>query len=430
MAAFETAAAAAAAAAGSKQVTTDRAQVLTLCRTVVSDLTPELPTLETQANLETALLGEHGAHPAHRLLRRRIEEETQQEEALRKSSAQEVNPSTAFVSRESASYVTHVTTSLSGNTVATASTRPLIELWTHELDSRDSITDLNHTITDMSFSAVDPEHLLLISSLGGDATIFDTRVCAAAARFQGTSPMQSVHSGGPNKTLIVGACGNDLIFWDVRNGKRLQRIKDAHFDTITQVRFHPVKTDTLITAGHDGMVNMIDSTKIHLGEDCIFTSLNVEEPLETLGFYGPTSECLVCLTGNQTVSLWSLSQETRIGYFPRIRTDLQVDYLVNSHFHSRSQSCLLFGGTFAGDLTLIEVAPTSVRGLLSLHGHQAMIRSTAWTEQGLYSVGEDARVCFWTEPTSGSQTKPVPVPRRGGGAERRSRQPSTLHAPY
>jgi hypothetical protein len=96
-----------------------------------------------------------------------------------------------------------------------------------------------------------------------------------------------------------------------------------------------------------------------------------------------------------------------------MRDDLQVDYLINSHFHKASQSCLLFGGTYGGDLTLIEVSPTAVNGLLSLHGHQAMIRSTMWTEQ----VGwiDILRVCE-------GLTAEEYARRTGGENEERERQ--------
>jgi hypothetical protein len=104
--------------------TRDKAQLLTLRRTVVSDLTPEV--LAGKGSDVDALLGEAGAHPPHAGL-------SASQPPQESPTDVEMDASAPFLSRESASYVTHVVTSASGSTVATANTRPVIELWNEEL---------------------------------------------------------------------------------------------------------------------------------------------------------------------------------------------------------------------------------------------------------------------------------------------------------
>mmetsp|Transcript_30528 Transcript_30528/g.37767 ORF Transcript_30528/g.37767 Transcript_30528/m.37767 type:complete len:84 (+) Transcript_30528:107-358(+) len=54
--------------------------------------------------------------------------------------------------------------------------------------------------------------------------------------------------------------------------------------------------------------------------------MNVEGPVQKIGFFGPSLECLYCLTHSETFSLHHIEQSECMAAFPLIRDQLREKF--------------------------------------------------------------------------------------------------------
>lgn len=122
--------------------------------------------------------------------------------------------------------------------------------------------------------------------------------------------------------------------------------EDFHSDDITQVKFHPTKSNVLYTASMDGTVCVVD-TNISDEEEALLegelnkrvflthTGINLEDPIQHIGFYGSQQEKIWISTHSERLSLYhEVSEE----YEVELNCGRAYPYINSNH---RDSCCLI-----------------------------------------------------------------------------------------
>ncbi|GBG26890.1 WD repeat-containing protein 89 [Hondaea fermentalgiana] len=301
-------------------------------------------------------------------------------------------------------------------------------------------------VTGLSFGDSHNEpHAVFTCAEDGVAAMWDRRTGRMEQKFRaplaGAEPVPflSIDVGAENSLLAAGTDEDEesrLLFWDRRAARPLGSYEDSHYEGITQIRFNPMRKTELATAGLDGLVCYFDIRQ-RTEEDALVSVLNAESPVSKIGFFGPSQECLYCLTHSETLHLFHAQKAVAMAEFPMIRERLAAqgmpsDFLIDCAYvegppGSRSQSLLLVSGDHTGTICLGDVTLAGVQKLCTVQsnlGHKKDVRSVAFLRPDptsgvpamILSGGEDGLVCEWTH----AKTKRGPV--RRGGARRKSRR--------
>ena len=358
-------------------------------------------------------------------------------------------------------YILHVASGPCGSALPSASTAPIsCALSNQSVQTYDATTHaLAHTVSRAHAGPItDLSHLtnegsvVVTSGQDGCVRLFDLRQSASATNnstnTQGLSKaaaeMQlprkeealSVAIGYGGALAAVGGSRGLVHFYDLRslggtgnggNGGNggttsstcspslLGTYEDAHTEEVTRVRFRPASdlsgatTNTLVTAGEDGLVNVFDTSQPN-EEAALSSVLNVGTPLRDVGFFGPSGEGLYCLTGSETMSVWHPDSAQRICDFGDVRARLGdsagmgIDYLVGCHWDGRALA--LLAGNSDGGAAVYRVDAGSIALTHTLvGGHRGCVRGFVATRGGggaatqaqrhWITAGEDARLCEW-----------------------------------
>ncbi|XP_066290396.1 WD repeat-containing protein 89-like isoform X2 [Branchiostoma lanceolatum] len=240
-------------------------------------------------------------------------------------------------------------------------------------------------------------------------------------------------------TVVCGGCqkrmpDTNVVFWDSRTGQIMHTYPDSHSDDITQVNFHPSIPHKLASGSTDGLISIFDVRQSD-EDDAVENVLNTESSVSRIGWYGPNSDKLYCVTHVETLQLWDADEADQIGNFEDIKdysgkeldhhapvatikhmkdkevateTDdgtkkssaLGPDYLVDCYWDAQQQKLLLAGGLHSGRLNVYKVKrkKKTLKPLYSLgDGHLSTIRCLHWQDktQSLVTGGEDGLLCLW-----------------------------------
>lgn len=107
-------------------------------------------------------------------------------------------------------------------------------------------------------------------------------------------PLCSLSVGLNGGLLAVGSEDGEksaIYFYDIRSQKRLGQYDQAHTEAISQLHFNTLRPCELLSGSLDGLSCAFDVSKP--GEEQALQSvLNVEGPIQKLGFFGPSLECM------------------------------------------------------------------------------------------------------------------------------------------
>lgn len=324
-------------------------------------------------------------------------------------------------------------------------------------------------------------HVLVSAGTDGRVCIMDLRqpsqLAASFSMPHSHEEALSVSLGYDGNLAAVGSNKAKIHFYDVRQpATPLGSYVNSHTDEVTRVRFQhsaqytfsssssPASTGLLVTGSEDGLACIFDTTQA--SEDAALKSvMNAQTSIRQVGFFGPNLEGIYCMTGSETMSLWSWESAQCLADYSDIRGLLAVDYLVDAHWDCSRKELSVVAGCNNGDacLSSLSVANTTNGArpqLTTSHcltgGHRGVVRDWCPISAGLLvTVGEDARMCEWnmTGRQSQSATKAscqqAPVVRRnsddasksagssvewsrrnGRGPVRRQRKQRTSAAPY
>ncbi|XP_067949867.1 WD repeat-containing protein 89-like [Watersipora subatra] len=193
-----------------------------------------------------------------------------------------------------------------------------------------------------------------------------------------------------------------LYFWDHRQSESMGCYEDMHSDDITQVKFHPSRQDSLLTASDDGLVNYLDisgSTE----EDAIQYTFDTASTPDKLSWIGE-EEAFISTYAN-TAYIWDVSSgdekvKSDLPQFQEASKSTQVEYLVDCFVDSKHSPVVLAGNSRCDGVLFNLTSPPSYIGFLPA-SHSQWIRACTYNikSQSLYTVGEDALLCCW-KPSS------------------------------
>lgn len=258
------------------------------------------------------------------------------------------------------------------------------------------------TISCIEYSPSNP-HLLSTASIDRTVAVWDTRQENATITFTFAEEALAVTSSLKD-TLLATACGTAIYFHDMRSNKApLGSYSDCHTDLITSLHFNRTKPSVLMSAGEDGLVCMFD-TAVTSEKEAVTSILNVDCPLRRVGYFGQNDEGIFCLTNTETCSFWHYPSAQRMGNFGSVRTDIEVDYLVNCVHSRESDDVFLLSGRYSGEIAVSLVEPQGIVPITTLRGgHEDVVRCACTIAGGpgerIATGGEDGVLCLWDAAT-------------------------------
>ncbi len=345
----------------------------------------------------------------------------------------------------------------------------------------------NSLITEMTFDTFDA-NLLAATASDGSLTLYDIRQAINPAieiknMLRPDEETLSISMGFDGKIAAVGSSKGKIHFFDIRDKRSiLGTYSQAHTNEVTRVRFQSLSgsnsvnrntTPFLVSGSEDGLACVFDTSQT-TEENAITNILSIQSPVREVGFFGPSSEAIYCLTGSESLRLYHKDDAIcRKDYGPQFREYLShqlqqhetnnivhshpsttkrrsvcsMDYLVDCHWDYERQELSMLAGCCKGDGTVFTVGEHVLSPVSHLRGgHRGVIR--AWSSNSnrssFFTVGEDARMCEWNDSSSGGRAdsnvnrnqvivarkrQGGPIARVGGGKLRKPRSRMTS-SPY
>lgn len=162
-----------------------------------------------------------------------------------------------------------------------------------------------------------------------------------------------------NSSENVIAAGTELIeydanihFFDARshNATVIKTYSESHSDDITNVKFHPTNPARLMTASVDGLICQFDLQDMDEDEGLLVVA-NTGSSVNRVGYFGPNSEYIYCLSHMETLSLWSAEDAEAIHQFGDIRgvtnpsLGLTLDYGIDCQYEPETGRLYLLSGS-------------------------------------------------------------------------------------
>eukprot|EP01038_Epipyxis_sp_PR26KG_P013886 gene13886-18621_t len=257
-----------------------------------------------------------------------------------------------------------------------------------------------NSINGIEYSKSRP-NILYSSSSDNSIKIWDIRSQSAASNKIVLKDEAMSVSVSINDTLLCGANGTSISFFDLRNMTKLGDYDDVHSDLVTAVKFHPLKEHIVSSASEDNLICTFD-TSIAEQEDAVVSIMNTDCPIRRMGYFGEGLEGIFALSTTESASFWHYPSAQRIANLLSLREETSIDYLVDGVYDSDSDTLQLLGGTYDGKGVIINVEPNnfSVTGLLQ-QGHVATLRCclsiSNGTNRNIITGGEDGKVCIWNK---------------------------------
>ena len=311
---------------------------------------------------------------------------------------------------------------------------------------------------------------LATTSSNGCLTLFDIRqqsvpVCQIHLP-RSEEQALSVSLGFDGTLAAVGSSRAKIHFFDIRSTRSLLgTYNQVHTGEITKVRFQTLTsfgttsttTPILVSAAEDGLACVFDTSQPS-EEAAVKNVLAVQSPIRQVGFFGPNSDAIYCLTGSESLKLWRIDDSIcRKDYGDDLRQRLsqlnenegsEIEYLVDCSWDSSRQELLLLAGNTNGMASLFKVQEENISILHRLGGgHRGVVRAWGLLSTNVFvTVGEDARMCEWNRmckqlhvahSVSHKSASAIPVrkltshpgQKAGGGPLRRQRGRMTA-SPY
>eukprot|EP01006_Ploeotia_vitrea_P053168 TRINITY_DN67760_c7_g1_i4.p1 TRINITY_DN67760_c7_g1~~TRINITY_DN67760_c7_g1_i4.p1 ORF type:complete len:384 (-),score=173.41 TRINITY_DN67760_c7_g1_i4:248-1399(-) len=218
-------------------------------------------------------------------------------------------------------------------------------------------------------------------------------------KIPGGKPAMSCCSNGKQ---VVVAGEENIFFFDVNTSKLIGALSDYHTD-LNLVRYHPGSDGkVLFSADDDGLINQFNLVGNDL-DDTLDGSMNVEQTVARIGFFGAELEYMYCLTNVETLSLWHVVKGQVMLSMSDARqrmskaTGVNVDYLIDCVYVADQQRLFVFGGTNNGTVVVCHVNVDAISPVAVLKGvHDDVVRDVVASGPTIYTCGEDGKVVGWS----------------------------------
>jgi WD40 repeat protein len=293
-------------------------------------------------------------------------------------------------------------------------------------------------VTEMTFDTFDA-NILAATANDGSLTLYDIRqpINPAIEITNTLRPDEEalcISMGFDGKIAAVGSSKGKIHFYDIREKRGiLGTYSQAHTNEVTRVRFQSFAatqssdsictskyaTPILVSGSEDGLACVFDTSKT-TEESAITNILTVQSPIREVGFFGPNSEAIYCLTGSESLQLYHKDDANCRKDFGHTREYLNnqlvrygqnvattsassssvcpIEYLVDCHWDFARQELLMLAGSSKGDGAVFKVDEQNILPLHCLRGgHRGVVRAWSYNSNrsSFFTVGEDARMCEW-----------------------------------
>ena len=249
------------------------------------------------------------------------------------------------------------------------------------------------TVTEVSYLPSNPS-IALSCSNDGSVCIFDLRSNSCVHTFNESGHEFCGLSANNSGVVLAAASLNKTFLWDLRTMTTWRTYEDLHTEDLTHIRFHPAHSHLLCTSSVDGLVNIMDNTKVR-EEDYISVTLSVDTSVSKFGFVGAGGEGMYVTTDIHGVQLWNLTTADRVCFVDDARPSMtavvagcepiEMNYVIDGVFNATSNATGLLAGSDSGDVLVCSLVPTAA-GL--------QITQSA-LGRGIHS--DVVRCCFWNE---------------------------------
>lgn len=140
-------------------------------------------------------------------------------------------------------------------------------------------------------------------------------------------------------------------------------------------------------------------------DEALLSVKNSESSVSCVGFFGPSSESVYCVTHQETFYVWDVSEAEPLSTITHLKSGMKeqysvtVDYVVDCCYQQDTDRLFLIAGDHGGGLRVLHVNLKEVRPVALLAGgHSATVRKALWNQQdnSIISGGEDGILCLWS----------------------------------
>lgn len=334
-------------------------------------------------------------------------------------------------------YIYSIVPSAPGTFAAISSDDSLRVFDAADLDRGSVISNATHNggITALRSFAMGESHLLATGGRDGKVKVWDVRAGNGSPVVEmetaKKSPVLSVACNPETNTIVAGtelvSSQAVVAFWDIRSPQefRLQYV-ESHNDDITELQYHPTRSNILLSGSTDGLVNIYDTTVTD--EDEALVQVINHGSVHHAGFL--SERTIFALSHDEHFSVYpatdpdDASQEPEPVHFGDVRDPLGCEYV--------AQLCVGAQGPYiaAGnkidnrlDLVPLVSSPSwkldrdNLWRLPRAHCEE-VVRSVYLDEQSqsVFTCGEDGFVRAW-RPAEGSD-----APVQSGSAKARPKE--------
>ncbi|KAH1268148.1 hypothetical protein KXW98_007649 [Aspergillus fumigatus] len=266
------------------------------------------------------------------------------------------------------------------------------------------------------------QQLLVTGGRDGKVKVWDLRAGKGSAAVEmetaRNAPVLSVACCSETNTVVAGtelvSSQAVVAFWDIRSPgtTRLQYV-ESHNDDVTELQYHPVRNNILLSGSTDGLVNIYDTT-ITDEDDALVQVIN-HGSVHHAGFLGERT--IYALSHDEDFSVHPATdpdeqaEEPKPIQFGDLRQPLNCEYI--AQLCTGSQSAYIAAGhKLDKRLDLVPLIPDPWRfdqanlwRLPGAHGEE-VVRSIYVDEQGhsVFTGGEDGFVRAW-KPVDEDETQ-------------------------
>lgn len=234
-------------------------------------------------------------------------------------------------------------------------------------------------------------------------------------------------------TELKGADAGVLV-WDTRSSKQLVSYVDSHNDDVTEVKFHPLRSNILLSGSTDGLVNVYDTT-ITDEEEAVIQGIKFASVNKT-GFLA--DDRIFCLSHMETFSIFHATNpdandndDIEPVNFGDVREKWDCEYVCDI---LTSPGLVAVGSNTRQSFKLLpfqneQVDLSGAYDLPGAHGEE-VVRTVIINDNSVYTGGEDGIVRIWSGPPPQESKKSKKDKHKHKDDKKKKKKKKTRFEPY
>ena len=276
------------------------------------------------------------------------------------------------------------------------------------------------------------EHILNFTNENGFLYFYDIRQGKIIDKIKTQYELYSLYHKNIHE-ITLGTANGHVLSYDLRNKSILWQINDFHTDIVSEIKYHPIHSNVLITGSYDSLINVYNVENLTYNstlddiDNSLLYSLSNKQPIHTFNFF--QSNYLYCFNtlGNsfelynfdQAELIQSYNDENLLQPLNKLclyqRNKLlpqhnslsstgdsllyqRIGRLLNCHFN-HDQLYLCFS-SFDGYFGIANINSLNQIQIISCKkAHQAVINDYFYDQQTncIFTVADDGQIAYWKQ---------------------------------